>query len=287
MIPAHRQGDGWTPSASTGWVVLLGDPVEHSLSPTIHNAAFRAHDLDLVYLACRVAPEALAAAMQGLWLLGATGANVTLPHKQTALALAATASDTAQALGAANTLRRGDAGWHADNTDVAGFLAPLAAHRQRLAGASAVVLGAGGAARAVVYALDRLGLGRTTVVARRPEQAQTLLAELGVEGDVQTGAGARSHVRHATLVVNATPLGMDGTSTPWPATSDLGPGQIVYDLVYRPAVTPLLEAARRHGAIGIGGLPMLLGQAADAYRQWTGRPFPTAVAERAAAQALR
>ncbi|PAP75570.1 shikimate dehydrogenase [Rubrivirga marina] len=278
--------------ASTGLVVLLGDPVGHSLSPTLHNAAFAEQGLDLVYLACAVEADRLATAMDGLWGLGARGANVTIPHKRDALAFAAEATPTARALGAANTLIRTDSGWKADNTDVAGFLAPLVEHRRELADASVVVFGAGGAARAVVYgAAVGLGARTVTIVARRPEQAEGLADDLSdavgeTELRVSTPADATQSVRDAALVVNATPLGMGDGRAPWPNDTDFRGGQVVYDLVYRPARTPLLAAAEANGAISIGGLPMLLGQAADAYRQWTGRDVPLAVARAAALTAL-
>ncbi|WP_412069508.1 shikimate dehydrogenase [Rubrivirga sp. IMCC43871] len=273
-------------TARTRLAVLLGDPVGHSLSPTIHNAAFQAQGIDAVYLACAVEAGRLASAVEGLAALGALGANVTIPHKQTALALAGEATPTARALGAANTLVRTEAGWRADNTDVAGFLTPLDAHRQRLAGASVVVLGAGGAARAVVYAaLAELG-ARVTIAARRREQGEALAADLRAVGPVAvTGLDDTAAIRDATLVVNATPLGMGGERMPVDASA-LHAGQIVYDLVYRPAVTPLLAAAQAAGGTTIGGLPMLLGQAAASYRQWTGRDFPLDTACRAALAAL-
>jgi len=278
--------------ASTRIVALLGDPVGHSLSPLLHNAAFAEQGLDLVYLACAVEVERLGAAMDGLWALGARGANVTIPHKRGALMHAVEATPTARALGAANTLVRTESGWQADNTDVAGYLAPLEPHRQRLAGAPVVVFGAGGAARAVAYGSSiGLGAAAVTVVARRPAQAEALAADLdaatgGTELRVSTPGDAADHVREASLVVNATPLGMGDGRTPWPVASDFREGQIVYDLVYRPARTPLLQIAGSQGATSIGGLPMLLGQAADAYRQWTGRDFPHAVARAAALTAL-
>ncbi|WP_420455923.1 shikimate dehydrogenase family protein [Rubrivirga sp.] len=276
------------PTAMTGLVVLLGHPVGHSLSPALHNAAF-AHDaLDLVYLACDVEDGRLEEAMSGLWALGGRGANVTIPHKRAALALASQATPTARALGAANTLVRTDVGWRADNTDVAGFLAPLA--DVSLTGESAVVFGAGGAARAVVHAvLTKTRATRVTVVARRPAQAEELADDLGtgpVEIRVEAPATAGASVRDAALVVNATPLGMGDGRTPWPDDGDFRPGQVVYDVVYRPARTPLLEAAAARGATTVGGLPMLLGQAGESYRQWTGRPFPLDVARRVALRAL-
>lgn len=276
-------------TASTGLVVLLGDPVGHSLSPRLHNAAFGAQGLDLVYLAHAVAPEALADAVGGLWALGALGANVTIPHKQAVLGLAGSASATAQALGAANTLVRGDGAWHADNTDVAGFVEPLDAYRQRVARQPVVVLGAGGASRAVVYAsLVELGASCVTVVARRTAQAEALADDLGAHGEIRVATFSdTSALRDAALVVNATPLGMGDGRSPLPDSSVLHDGQIVYDLVYRPARTPLLAAASANGAETIPGLPMLIGQAAASYRQWTGRAFPTDAARAALSDVAR
>lgn len=275
-------------TASTELVVLLGDPVGHSLSPVIHNAAFAEQALDLVYLAHAVASGALPHAIDGLWALGARGANVTIPHKRAVLGLASEATETARTLGAANTLRRGDDGWVADNTDVEGFLDPLRIHRQRVSGHPVAVLGAGGAARAVVYAVLRdLSPAHVTVLARRPDQADQLAVDLGAHGDVRVAAmDDREAVRSAALIVNATPVGMDGNATPLAGLSMLHDRHVVYDLIYRPAQTPLLKAAESRGAETINGLPMLLGQAAASYRQWTGLAFPLATARRAALHAL-
>lgn len=267
-------------------MVLLGDPVGHSLSPQLHNAAFQAQGLDLVYLAHAVEPGALADAVRGLWALGAQGANVTIPHKRAVLDLAEGATATAQALGAANTLVRGASGWRADNTDVVGFVRPLDSYRSRLSGRPVIVLGAGGAARAVVYAsLVELGASHVTVVARRREQAAALADDLGAIGDIRVATSQGAEVRDAALVVNATPVGMGDGRTPLDV-SLLHDRHIVYDLVYRPAQTPLLDAAETIGAMTVGGLPMLIGQAAASYRQWTGRDFPAETARRIALTAL-
>lgn len=273
-------------------VVLLGHPVSHSVSPAIHNAALQAQGVDLVYRACDVAPPALEAAVAGLWALGGTGANVTVPHKETVLALAATSTKRAQAVGAANTLIRTEAGWLADNTDVDGFTAPLRPHANTVQGETAVVLGAGGAARAVVYGLARdVRPAQVTVVARRREQAEQLVEDIGpacegVEINARSFGDAGGAVCGATLVVNATPLGMGDGRTPWSEDDDFHSRQVVYDLVYRPTLTPFLDAAQKRGATTIGGLPMLLAQAAGSYLQWTGRDMPLDVAERAARRAL-
>lgn len=262
------------PDASTGLVALLGDPVEHSLSPQIHNAAFQAQGLNLTYLACHVSPARLAAAIDGLDALGAVGANVTIPHKQGVLALATSVSPAAQATGAANTLVRTPEGWHVDNTDVEGFLAPLRSHAAEIRDGLAIVIGAGGAARAVAWACaEQIGT-RVVVAARRREQANALATALGVEA--MTVEEAQPLAGEAALVVNATPVGMapDTNSTPWHFPSGIRSGQIAYDLVYRPAQTRFLREAEAAGATCIGGLPMLIGQAAASYRQWTGQEMP-------------
>ncbi|MDT0631697.1 shikimate dehydrogenase [Rubrivirga sp. S365] len=273
-------------------VVLLGTPVAHSVSPALHNAAFQAQELDYTYVACDVDRPSLPAAVEGLWALGGAGANVTIPHKEQALSLASAVTHSAEVVGAANTLVRTAQGWRADNTDIDGFLAPL----RRLATPpryeTVVVFGAGGAARAVVYgALRDLSPRRVTVVARRPEQAERLIHDLhhvagGAELVAAPPGEAGGAVREAALVVNATPLGMGDGRTPWAEASDFHARQVVYDLVYRPAQTPLLRMAAERGATTIGGLPMLLAQAAGSYRQWTGRELPMDVAERAAREAL-
>ena len=273
--------DGSSPNADTGLVVLLGDPVEHSLSPQLHNAAFRAQGLNLTYLACRVDSDRLDDAIAGLDALGAVGANVTLPHKRGALELAASASPSAVAVGAANTLVRGEAGWHADNTDVAGFLGPLQPIADRLRGETVVVIGAGGAARAVVWGLrEHLG-ARVIVAARRRAQASELAAAFGA--DALTIDQARGPGRAAALVVNATPVGTAPRpdATPWTFAPDTRRDQIAYDLVYRPAQTRFLHDAAALGLATIGGLPMLLGQAAASYALWTGREMPLDVARAA------
>lgn len=281
-----REGEGSSPRL----VVLLGDPVAHSLSPRLHNAALRELGLDLVYVACRVAPADVPAAVAGLRALGAIGANVTVPHKEAVVPLVDRLSPAAAAIGAVNTLvREADGVWRGENTDAAGFLEGLRPYAERLHGAEAVVLGAGGAARAAAYALlTTLEPSRLTLVARTPTRAEALATDLAPFDPagalrVCSTADAASAVRSAVLVVNATPVGMapDVEGTPWPDAGDFGPGQLVYDLVYAPPETRLLHEAAGRGADTLGGRVMLLGQAAAAFLLWTGRPFPLDAACRA------
>ncbi|HYE58137.1 MAG TPA: shikimate dehydrogenase [Rhodothermales bacterium] len=269
-------------------VALLGDPVAHSRSPALHNAAFRALGLDLLYLPFRVPPVRLGAALDGLRALGAVGANLTLPHKEAALPYLDALTPAARAIGAVNTLVISDDGRiEGDNTDAGGFLDGLSPYVARLDGAEAVVFGAGGATRAVVYALlTRLSPARLTLASRTPERAIRLAEafealDTGRALAVASGDEVREAMRRARLVVNATPLGMPPQAhlTPYPHPEDFGPQLVVYDLIYTPAETRLMREAAARGAVTIGGLPMLAGQAARAFERWTGRTMPPSVLE--------
>jgi len=279
--------------AKTQLVTLLGHPVEHSLSPRIHNAAFRAQGINAVYVATPVRPEALSEAVEGLRALQFLGANVTVPHKEAVRPLLDEVTDRAAAVGAVNTIVRterddGHDALRGDNTDVEGFLTPLEAEVGSAAEEQPMlVFGAGGAARAAVYGLlDRYAPERLTVVARRPEQAEALVADLGgydPQDALRTATfdEAAPAVRQSRLLVNATPLGMAPDrrgQTPWPDVEAIGPEHVAYDLVYTPEETRFLREAAERGAGTIGGLDMLVEQAAAAYRQWTGREMPRTTA---------
>ena len=247
---------------------VLGWPVAHSLSPAIQNAALRDAGLDgWRYQVLPVPPELLAETVRGLPAAGFAGANVTIPHKEAALALATRASDRARAIGAANTLVFADGSIAADNTDAPALIAALP---RTAAGADALVLGAGGSARAAIWALLDAGAARVRVWNRTPERAAGLARELGAE-PVSTSAmaGAAPDVR-----VNCTAVGLHGEplleGLPVGA-SDIARAGCVVDLVYRTEDTALVSAARAAGVATVDGLTILIGQGALSFRQFTGR----------------
>jgi shikimate dehydrogenase len=251
----------------------------------MHNAAFRELGLDWVYVACEVAPGAVERAFAGVRALGFGGLSVTIPHKAAALEAVDDVTAAARAVGAVNTVvPTGDGRLQGDNTDGAGFLASLADEGFDPRGRVCAVLGAGGAARAVVYALAGAGAAEIVVVNRTPARAGTTAALAGAAGRVGTPAD----VTGADLVVNATPLGLAGSgSDDVPVDPELlGDGQLVVDLIPNPAVTPLMRAAQSRGARVAGGLGMLVHQGALAFELWTGRPAPVGVMRAAAELAL-
>ena len=281
--------------AQTQLVALLGYPVEHSLSPLIHNTAFQEQELNWAYLATAVAPDDVREAVEGLKALRFKGANVTIPHKQTVLPLMAELSPQAEAVGAVNTIvcRRPSeeepAVLFGDNTDIAGFLKPLSSHAEDVEGTSMLIFGAGGAARAVAYALlSAYRPQRLTLAARTPSKAERLardLASYDERGALQVVpfAEAGPAVRSSRLLVNATPLGMypHMEASPWANDSDFSAGQVAYDLVYNPERTRFLKEASDRGAMAISGLHMLVSQAAASYLQWTGQAMPTGTVKNA------
>lgn len=255
------------PTSRTRLAGVIGWPVEHSLSPALHNAAFRALGLDWAYLALPISPDRLHEAVRGLFAAGCGGLSVTIPHKQAVMDCCSSVSPAALAIGAVNTLiPDGDGGCRGDNTDAEGFLSALDESAPlELVDREVLVIGAGGAARAVAYALLSRG-ARVRVANRTAERA----AELG-EPVPFTRQALEDAASTAALVVNATSLGMGSDEVPvaLPIES-LGSSSVVFDLVYRSEPTPWLRAASERGARTVDGLGMLLHQGAAAFRQWTG-----------------
>lgn len=271
---------------------MIGHPVGHSLSPAIHNAAFAALGLDWVYVACDVTPGAAPAALTGASALGIVGLSVTMPHKEAVAAALSIRSPSVDALGAANTVVFSSEGEpRGENTDAPGFLASLAdiGPAADPTGRRCLVRGAGGAARAVVWALAGAGAAEVVVVPGRDRSRAAATAALG--GSV-TRVGTADEAVHMDIVVNATPLGLvpalpgalPGAPQPMPIDVGLlGPNHVVVDLVPR-ASTPWLEAAATRGAIVVDGLGMLVHQAALAFTMWTGEAAPLDVMRRAVAR---
>ncbi len=273
---------------------LIGDPVGHSLSPLLHNAAFSALGLDWVYVAFEVPPEEVPAAIGGVRALGIDGLSVTMPHKAAVAELMDRLTPTARRLGAVNTVVRRGGRLEGETTDGEGLLAALRIDEGwEPAGRRCLLLGTGGAARAVALALGDAGVGELIVAGRRAEQAREVAGLAGGAGRV----GAVDQADRAEVIINATPVGMAGVaSLPGVAgppelpfdlePTRLGPSQLVVDLVYAPAVTPLLAAARAQGARGVNGLGMLIHQAALQFRLWTSEDAPLDAMSAAAMSAL-
>jgi shikimate dehydrogenase len=255
---------------------IIGWPVEHSLSPAIHNAAFAALGLDWTYVPLPVEPGMLPAALAGLSALGFKGANVTMPHKEEAAGLLGNSlTEDARLSGAVNTIVAGPGGLAGHNTDVAGFQRFLERDAGFDAlGKSAVLFGAGGAARAVLLSLARMGVGSVTIVARTPDRAHKLAAMPWAPSVRVLPWGETSQVE-ADVLVNASPA---------PDLPDvvMGEGTLVIDLVYRPSETGIVRSARERGATAFGGLGMLLQQGALSFELWTGRLPPIDVMSAAA-----
>jgi shikimate dehydrogenase len=265
---------------------VCGWPVAHSRSPQMHGAALRACGLhDWHYLRLPLPPELFAETVAALPAAGFRGVNVTIPHKEAALALADEASDAARAIGAANTLTFEDGRILADNTDAPGFLDALPAGRD-LRGARALVLGAGGSARAVVWALRQAGAAEVLIWNRTPERAEALARALEVS--TVTGFGP---LEAPEVVVNCTSVGLAGEVAPFKAlplrADDLGAGSLVVDLVYRDGGTRFLEAARTRGADVVDGLEILVAQGAASFERWTGKVAPRTVMREAAGNSFR
>ena len=270
---------------ATRVVAVIGWPIEHSLSPVIHNAAFDAMDLDWVYVALPVAPGPIPEAVAGLVALGVAGANVTMPHKEAVADVVDRLTEDAERLRAVNTIEIAAGHTVGHNTDAPGFARFLEQDAGfDASGRTALLYGAGGAARACALALARAGLTRLVVALRVPARAKELEAALdGLPTTVETVAFDQAGGVSADLVVNGTPLGAHGETLPLPA---LGPSTVAVDLLYRPTMTPLQQAAREAGGAAFGGLGLLLQQAALSFEIWTGRQPPLEVMSAAALAAL-
>lgn len=275
---------------------LIGHPVGHSISPVFQQAAFDALGLDARYERWDTPPQALAERVRMLRTDAYLGANVTVPHKEQVAGLLDSVSTLAARAGAVNTVVTRNGALHGDNTDVPGFARALReVGGVSVTGLRVLLLGAGGAARAVVLALQSEGVRSITIANRHRDRAAQLANELAMPaGPALTTAGSDAEslsnvIRESELLVNCTTIGMAGSPmagvSPLPA-SLLRAGMMVCDIVANPRVTPLLRDAERAGCRTLGGLPMLVFQGAAAFEAWTGRDAPTEIMMAAAAKAM-
>lgn len=256
---------------------VIGDPISHSKSPLIHGFWLEKLGIDAEYRACHVRPEALPdyLALRRVdpdW----RGCNVTIPHKIAVMNLVGNAEEAARSTGAANTIFRVGAEWHATNTDIDGILAALPGALMP-PGSKVCILGTGGAARAALAACRRRDVAIVMISARNHEAGRALHREFGFAGDVRPLDSA-DNIQTAEVIINATSLGMTGKDRVPQALldhlRDPMPDAVVFDMVYNPLETELLRTAREAGCRAVDGLAMLVGQAAAAFEKFFGAPAP-------------
>lgn len=261
--------------SATKLLGLIGDPVEHSLSPALHSFLLSRAGLNYCYLAFRVGREGLGAALAGMRALGIRGFNVTIPHKEAVIPLLDRLSPEAEGIGAVNVVVNEGGVLIGHNTDCKGFLRGLEARGIPLSGMKAVVVGAGGAAAAAVFGL--LSAGAEVAVANRTfSRAEALARRFSRLGTVEAAPleGLPGLLREAELLVNATPLGMWPHTERTPVPPEFLRGDVVvYDLIYNPLKTKLLREAEARGCSVIRGLEMLVHQGVGALELWTGHRF--------------
>ncbi|OPY29644.1 MAG: Shikimate dehydrogenase [Methanocella sp. PtaU1.Bin125] len=263
---------------------VIGFPVGHSVSPAMHNAAFEALGMDCTYQAFEVKGERLQEAITGAKCLGFGGLNVTIPHKEAVIKFVKP-DPVAAEIGAANTIDFKK--MMAFNTDAPAAVDALRDNGVEIAKKNVLVLGAGGAARAVVYGLLK-GRASVTIANRTPAKAADLASYMRARGDVfgTSFEGLPDKVRMADIIVNTTPVGMKWEDKPLVTRDMLDKTQAVFDLVYRPVETPLLKEAKAAGAKTVDGVSMLARQGARSFEIWTGVKPPLDVMERSARDAL-
>lgn len=274
---------------------VIGAPIAHSLSPIMHNAAIVHVGVDYAYVPFHVEPGQLKAAIDGFTAIGLQGFNITIPHKQAIMPLLTDISPIARAIGAVNTVWRTDAGWSGTNTDVAGFLHPLTALKRDWSQTKAVILGNGGAARAVVAGCAQLGCAAIQVVGRDAHKLERFLnswagSALATKLNVYSWELLGDLLSQASLLINTTPIGMSPHASSSPLSEaevdSLPPTVIAYDLIYAPSPTVFLQQAMSRGAIAIDGLEMLVQQGAAALEIWLQHPAPVDVMRRSLQQHL-
>ena len=266
-------------SSKTSFVALIGNPVSHSLSPIMQNAAFQYLGLDLIYIAIPCKNKDLESVLNSFKKINCRGLNITIPHKEKVLDYCSEISPIAKKLKAINTLKlNSNKEWSATNTDVEGFIYPL--KTLKLENKQSVVLGSGGAARSVIQGLINLNLSRISVISRNKSSLDELIKnfknQIQLQGFLNEDNQAQKLIHEADLVVNTTPVGMRTTKQknnilPYGEAfwRSLNSQAIVYDLIYNPDPTPLLEFSAKKGCMTINGLEMLIAQGMKSVSFWT------------------
>jgi shikimate dehydrogenase len=275
------------------WVCgVIGDPIEHTISPAIHNAAFQKMELDFIYVPFRVKREELAQAIQGMRALNIRGLNVTLPHKVAVIPYLDELDPLAERIGAVNTIVNEDGALKGYNTDASGFLRALETEKIKIEGKNIVIIGAGGASRAIAFILVDRG-ANLTILNRHPESARELAGWILETFRKKTVALELNEINlndtldKADMMINATSVGMvpDAEATPVPSRL-LRPGLDVFDIIYNPLRTRLLVDAEKMKARTIGGIEMLVQQGAAAFELWSGSKAPVEHMREAAIRAM-
>ncbi len=266
-------------SSKTSFIALIGNPVSHSLSPIMQNAALQYLGLDLIYIAIPCKNEDLELVLNSFKKINCKGLNITIPHKEKVFNLCSEISPIAHKLKAINTLKlNSQKEWSATNTDVEGFIYPL--KNLNLAKKKSIILGSGGAARSVIQGLINLNLSTISVISRNKSSLNELIKnfnnQIQLEGFLNNDDQAQILIQEADLIVNTTPVGMkstkyENTELPYGEAfwRSLNSKTIIYDLIYNPAPTPLLKFCAKKGCITINGLEMLIAQGMKSISFWT------------------
>ena len=279
---------------ATKILALLGRAVDYSYSPLIHNSACRMLGLPFHYTVFNIpSPELVGDALRGARALGIAGFSVTIPYKKTVLPFLDELSEEAASIRAVNTIVNKDGKLIGHNTDIAGFASPLLPYRESITGKTVAIFGAGGASLAAIKAFNRFFTPKEILLfARDTQKAHSQLEESGYDNSnplTILPQESPEKIRECRVIVNATPIGTRGNSgSVIPLERQLlNPGQIVYDMVYNPPDTPLLQAAKLAGATTISGIEMLIGQAEKAVTLWTGLPMPVSAVREALLQEIQ
>jgi shikimate dehydrogenase len=255
---------------------LIGDPIDHSFSPALHNTSFLFLGLDCTYIAYRIPKGELKEGIEALKKIGISGFNVTIPHKVEMMKFLNELDSECKLVGATNTVTNNEGHLKGYNTDVEGFLDPIKKRRINIKDSDVLLIGAGGAARAIIVAFSKEKIRKITIANRTRDKAEELIRfahDLGVESDYSDLQEAGDIANKYKFVVNATSIGLKGIGCPI-STKNINVDSIVYDIVYVPVETPLIEQSKNQGATIIYGWEMLLAQAMKSFEIWTNRKAP-------------